>query len=175
MSRSLFLLLAVPAAFACSSRAASSEQGAAAAGRASDSTPPAAAASGRADGNPADSCLHYEPETVHLSGTLQLVPEYGPPNYGETPAKDQRLKVPVLVLAKSINVCAQSGNQLDSQSFQDISRVQLIFPLGNKYEKMATDSVRVVGKLAQAISGHHYTDVVLNVDTIQQVHTGPGS
>ncbi|HET9525573.1 MAG TPA: hypothetical protein VFO99_05370 [Pyrinomonadaceae bacterium] len=39
--------------------------------------------------------LAYEPATVELEGRLVIQLKYGPPNFGEQPKTDKKLRVPV--------------------------------------------------------------------------------
>jgi hypothetical protein len=110
-------------------------------------------------------CLQYEPATVILSGRLMTVQEYGPPNFGETPDKDERISVPLLALTRPIDVCGDSASELNSETERGVRELQL---LGVKQSEGEYDnrSVRIVGRLSHAQTGYHFTKVLLSVERV---------
>lgn len=113
--------------------------------------------------------LSYEPETVELQGRLILQWKYGPPNYGEEPKTDSKGRVPILVLTDAINVRGNPQDAINSKSVQGIRRVQLAFSdTGTSYRHLVGKDVVVKGTLFHAHTGHHYTDVVLTVRSIER-------
>jgi hypothetical protein len=61
-------------------------------------------------------CAHYGPEVVRLTGHLSIDKEYGPPGYGETPAKDEKLHVAILHLTHPLDVCGDSRDVMTSEA-----------------------------------------------------------
>jgi Domain of unknown function (DUF4431) len=115
-------------------------------------------------------CAHYEPEVVHLSGHLAIDKEYGPPNYGETPAKDEKLHVAILHLTHPLDVCGDTRDATTSESFKGLQVVQLNFSnLHTDPRHYADQTIAVKGTLYRAISGYHYTDVLMTVDSVGRV------
>lgn len=113
--------------------------------------------------------LAYEPTVVTLSGVLAVQLEFGPPNYGEDPATDAKLEVPILALKVPISVRGNPDDQLNNATVTDVRKVQLIFLSGaDGYTGMVGKSVTVTGTLSEAMTGHHYTPVVLTVKTIHE-------
>ena len=109
-------------------------------------------------------CLSFEPRTVELRGRLSIQQKYGPPNYGEDSATDQKVQVPILVLDHPVNVCGDSTSQVNSESVHDVKEIQLVLPDGaHAYDRLMNQSVVVTGTLSAAVSGHHYTPVVLTI------------
>lgn len=113
-------------------------------------------------------CLRYEPATVELQGTFATEQRYGPPNYGETPATDQRALIRLLKLSKPVDVCADSTAEVNTESFQGVAEVQLLF-LGEQqaHDALLNKDVVVTGSLSEAQTGHQYTKVVLTVKSIR--------
>ena len=107
---------------------------------------------------------HYEPAKSELTGTVQTEKHYGPPNYGENPETDRIETIYVLTLPSPISIIANENDDLNATSFPDISRVQLtsgdvrLSPLIGK-------NVRLSGELFQGHTGHHYTDVLMWVES----------
>ena len=113
--------------------------------------------------------LSYEPETVELQGRLILQWKFGPPNYGEEPKTDRQGRVPILVLTDAINVRGNPQDAINSKSVQGIRRVQLAFSdIGTSYRHLVGKDVVAKGTLFHAHTGHHYTDVVLMLRSIER-------
>jgi hypothetical protein len=112
--------------------------------------------------------LSYEPETVELQGRLILRWKYGPPNFGERPKTDRKVRVPMLALTDSINVRRTQDDGHNSQSVEGIRRIQLVVSdTGTSYRHLIGKEVVVKGTLFHAFSGHHYTDVLITVRSIE--------
>jgi hypothetical protein len=112
--------------------------------------------------------LSYEPTVVRLEGCLASVLKYGPPNYGEDTTHDQKIHVPILVLSRPINVRGDSSNALNADSFTNLTQVQLTFPASaGSPARLFKQHVIVTGTLAEAESGHHFTEVWMSVKSIQ--------
>jgi|SRR5882672_4463542 len=112
--------------------------------------------------------LHYEPVLVQLSGTVVIESQFGPPNYGENPATDMQVKIAVLELDRPVSVVGDPKDEFNQESVDNIQRMQLVDLKGGRFSPYAGKHVRVSGTLFHAITGHHYTDVLLTVRTIQQ-------
>lgn len=116
------------------------------------------------------SCLAFEPHIVDLRGRLTVQQKSGAPNYGEHPATDQKVQVPILVLDQPVDVCGDSTSQLNSESVHNVKEIQLVLPDGaHAYDRLMNQSVVVTGTLSAAVSGHHYTPVVLTVKNAKVV------
>lgn len=119
--------------------------------------------------------VHYEPETVELDGRLTLQSKFGPPNYGEDPKTDEKVRVPVLLLRTPISVLANAGNDYNSTPVYNARQVQLAFiTTGITHTDFIGKDVVVSGTLFHAHTGHHYTDVVLSVRSIELRPIGYG-
>ena len=115
--------------------------------------------------------LAYEPAVVELRGTLTEVTKLGPPNYGEDPETDERLEIPVLQLSKSINVKGDPYDQTNNATFTGVGEVQLIFlSADEQYRDLTGREVVVEGTLSEAMTGHHFTKVVMTVKAIREDH-----
>jgi hypothetical protein len=113
--------------------------------------------------------LSYEPETVELDGRLVIQSKYGPPNYGEQPKTDQKVKIPVLVLKYRVSVLPSQEDGDNSKPVYNTTQIQLAFvDSGITYHNLIGKNVVVTGSLFHAHTGHHYTDVVLKVRSIER-------
>lgn len=113
--------------------------------------------------------VSYEPALVELEGKLTVALKYGPPNYGERPKTDAKVRVPVLVLIKPVNVRGTPGEAFSAKSVKGVRRIQLIFNTETPYKQLIGRKVLVKGTLFHAFSGHHYTDVVMDVRSVNQL------
>lgn len=114
-----------------------------------------------------DKCIGYEPSIVTLYGYLSTVEYFGQPNFGENPETDRRIEVPVLILDEPINICGVVDAELNTESFVGVREIQLIFSPGqSKHKYFLSKVVKVSGTLSQAVSGHHFTEVVMTVNDI---------
>ncbi|MBI1749101.1 MAG: DUF4431 domain-containing protein [Acidobacteria bacterium] len=111
--------------------------------------------------------LSYEPAVVELQGRLTIELKYGPPNYGEQPRTDAKLKVPVLRLHEPIDIRGNPEDTLNAESVEGVKELQLIFKSGTAYKQLISKRVLVKGTLFRGHSGHHFTDVVMNVSSIE--------
>ena len=116
------------------------------------------------------SCLSYEPAVVTIKGKLTAKVFYGPPNYGEEPATDSRETAYLLKLTTSICVSGDPSSDVNSESEQGVRVVQL-GPGGTVTWKALSHlvgrNVEVSGTLFHAVTGHHRTEVVMNVSRVK--------
>lgn len=116
--------------------------------------------------------LSYEPEVVELDGQLVVQSKYGPPNYGEQPKTDQKVGVPVLLLRDRVSVLGDQGDGYNSQTVHGVRQIQLAFDGSTSHKALIGKQVVVTGSLFHAHTGHHYTDVVLKVQSIERKPVG---
>jgi len=117
--------------------------------------------------------LSYEPEVVELDGQLVLQLKSGPPNFGEEPKTDQKLRVPVLLLRDRVSVLGDQGDGYNSETVHGVRQIQLAF-IGSQtsHKALIGKQVVVTGSLFHAHTGHHFTDVVLKVNSIERKPAG---
>ena len=107
--------------------------------------------------------LSYEPVVVTLCGTLKAEEFPGPPNYGESPTDSKEL-VPVLALREAQTVLG-NDRELNNKTYRNIVEIQLLSQ--KKLIKVYDNKdVQVSGRLSEAISGHHHTAIIMNVNSI---------
>jgi hypothetical protein len=111
--------------------------------------------------------LSYEPAVVELRGKLITKMYYGPPNFGEHPKTDSKETPPILALSHPINVRGNPDSDIeyDRISVKHIQRVELVLTLPHK--NMMGKNVIVSGTLFHAFTGHHHTDVLMEVQSIR--------
>jgi hypothetical protein len=112
--------------------------------------------------------LSYEPEVMELDGRLVIEAKYGPPNFGEQPKTDEKVRVPILVLRDRADMLADSGDGPNAKPVYDVRQIQLVFAgTETAHKALIGKQVVVTGTLFHAHTGHHYTDVVMNVQSIE--------
>ncbi len=115
--------------------------------------------------------LAYEPAVVQLEGKLVLEAKYGPPGYGENPKVDQKVCVLILVLSEPVNVRGDLNSDLNTESFEGVKQIQLAVP-GKFRKDLIGKKVVVKGSLFRGHTGHHHTNVMMNVSAIRRAAEG---
>lgn len=110
----------------------------------------------------------YEPNEVVLKGKIVKKYAYGPPGYGESPDIDEKIVYYVLLLNQTINVKGDE-NTPNSDTFKDVREIQLVYFDIDKLKALNNKLVSIKGTLFQAFSGHHYTDVLMNIESIDEI------
>ena len=106
-------------------------------------------------------CVHYTPHVVDLRGRLIATVRYGPPNYGENPNSDERVRVWLLRLSKPLDMCSdQNGDRISG-----VREVQVFFQ--HDASKFRGKLVRVRGSLEEATLGPEFTKVVMYARSIE--------
>jgi hypothetical protein len=120
--------------------------------------------------------VSYQPTVVELTGTLSVKTYYGPPNYGENPDTDAKEALPILILSKPINVRGNPDPKaaFDRKSVEDVQEIQLVLTAPHK--EFIGKTVLVKGALFHAFTGHHHTDVLMDVRSIKPCsESGPSN
>lgn len=112
--------------------------------------------------------VDYLPAVVELKGILSVETFFGPPNFGENPKSDSQEKAWILSLDKPINVRGRTGPDVayeyEGVSVEDVRKLQLVLP--KPHRELIGMKVIVKGTLFHAHTGHHHTDVLLDVQSI---------
>jgi len=111
----------------------------------------------------AQGCLSYDVAGAQLTGTISKKTFPGPPNYESVRRGDKPETYWILHLARPI--CTTAGRDDDAES--NVTGIQLIltpkqYALYRKFVG-GRARVKVTGKLSHAITGHHHTQVLLEV------------
>jgi hypothetical protein len=110
-------------------------------------------------------CLHYWPEVVELRGTLVVVHAHGYANLEADTGK--WVDVPVLRLAKAIDVCGDPPNGDNPDSFRAVKALQVIIPSSINGSAFVGKRVIIKGILIEKATMHHYTDVLIHAETMR--------
>ena len=114
----------------------------------------------------------FEPTVSTISGVLVVEKYWGPPGYGENPATDKSEYSYILLLEKPIALNSNS-EKVDEGDFNftrtNIAKIQLSSDQSIKLSDYKNKAIRLTGTFFGAFSGHHHTDVLLNVQTIEDL------
>jgi hypothetical protein len=114
----------------------------------------------------------YDVPEARLEGMLTERKVFGPPGYGETPAKDERTTILVLKLAQAITVeplaDAKMKNSPNLDTAKNIREVQLFVGRSQITEarKLLGRNVIAVGTLNEAVAPSQYTKVWLDIKAL---------
>ena len=122
---------------------------------------------GETDQKTQEKWLSYQPTIVELKGTLIIKTYYGPPNYGENPDTDAKEALPVLILNTPVNVWGNPNPkaEFDRKPAEDVREVQLVLAMPHK--QFIGKALLVRGTLFHAFTGHHHTEVLMDVRSIK--------
>jgi len=111
----------------------------------------------------------YDKGGVQLEGTLTERTVYGPPGFGETPAKDIRERILILKLAHPITVeplaDAKAKNSPSLDTARNVRDVQLFVGRTQTAEahKLIGTKIVAIGTLNEAVAPSQYTKVWMDV------------
>lgn len=109
--------------------------------------------------------VDYWPAVVELKGKLGIKTFFGPPNFGENPETDSKERSWILSLDKPINVRGQTSPDPGlNDSVENVRELQLVLP--KPHRELIGKKVIVKGTLFHAHTGHHHTDVLMDVQSI---------
>ena len=109
----------------------------------------------------------YEPVVSTLTGTLTTQVYWGPPNYGEDTTMDERETEYILVLDKAISISKPDSDLSDGYNAAIANVKQLQIVHSQKLDAYVHKKVKAVGSLFGAQTGHHHTDVLLDLKSIR--------
>lgn len=117
-------------------------------------------------------CVPTERSPVQVSGTLIEQQKYGPPGYGETPARDERVMILVLRLERGIDVCGDSTASDPRRVIHDARELQLTGRIDpTRLQSYRGKKLTVFGSLYRKAWGTDYTDVLIRVDSIPELRS----
>lgn len=116
----------------------------------------------------AEPSYEYEPKKSTLTGTIRNDKVfYGPPGYGANPAEDAQERPDRLVLEQPISV-KEDPKTPDNVAETGVKELQLVVGLDPKrLDGFRDRRVEVTGVLFHAHTGHHFTKVLLTVETVR--------
>src|SRR5207249_4503622 len=114
-----------------------------------------------------DRVWRYEPTKVEPQGRLTIQQRCRRPGEGENPDTDQRDQIPVWQTSAPREGPSDQQSDLNQETVRDVQRVQLVFG-ATSYRRLVGKNITVKGTLFRAVTGHQYTDVVMNVLNVKE-------
>lgn len=120
-----------------------------------------------------EASYQYDTPGIRLEGTLVERKVYGPPGYGETPAKDARATILVLKLSYPISVeptaNADASKTANLDPAKNVREVQLFVGQSRaaNARKLVGQMITATGTLNESITASQYTKVWLQVNTLE--------
>jgi len=117
---------------------------------------------------------NYDTPGIWLEGMLVERKVYGPPGYGETPAKDARTTILVLMLSHPISVDpaanADAGKTANLDPVKNVRDVQLFVSQSRTADarKLVGQVVTATGTLNESITASQYTKVWLDTKSLSR-------
>lgn len=104
----------------------------------------------------------YETDVTSIWGKLVRRSFYGPPGYGEDPKHDSRETFFLLKLDAPLDVTFRENDKLNEQD-SGIRELQLVLDEKDyaQFRPYINRTIKVRGKLFQALTGHHHTKVLM--------------
>jgi hypothetical protein len=114
--------------------------------------------------------VQYEPEVVTIEGLMEENTGFGANTTGGDPKSDNKEKYFVIWPSQPLNVIATPTQQKEGLDVteNDVDRLQLIGD-DKMIQPLLNKKVRITGTLTHGISAHHFTKVLINVTSIQEV------
>lgn len=111
---------------------------------------------------------YFEPSVSIIEGKLITRMCYGPPGYGENPSTDAQEHPFILQLDDPIQVIAQEGD-LSNSDRSEVIEIQVV-PMNKEDTEIVKQYINkriiIQGTLFSAHTGHHHTDVLIQVEKI---------
>jgi Domain of unknown function (DUF4431) len=102
---------------------------------------------------------HYEPEKTALDGRLEF-------------HKIQGKNIPIIKLDKFVCATALKGSQFYPFVADDVARAKLLQIVTSDWSKIRSlngKKIHVLGRLFPAHSGHHHTDILVEIDALEEI------
>ena len=117
-----------------------------------------------------ENCLNYEPAKVQLEGLLYRKSFPGPPNYTDVKKGDE--EEVYWLLKTTVPICVNENEKIWGGKFTNLSNVQLIIGPETGFYKtkraLLNKKVNATGTLIPHITGHHRTEVLLDVQVLEE-------
>ncbi len=118
-----------------------------------------------------ENCLNYEPQKVKLEGVIYKKSFPGPPNYQDIKKGDEEEVYWLIKTAKPF--CVNKSSYVEGDELHGLSEVQLVvdgLDFYNSKRQLLDKKVIVSGTLFPQITGHHKTEVLITVETLEKVN-----
>jgi len=118
-----------------------------------------------------EKCLNYEPKKVQLEGELYKKSFPGPPNYEDIKSGDEEEIYWLIKTTKPF--CVNKSSYVEGDELHGLSEVQLVvdgLDFYNSKRHLLGKIVVLSGTLFPQITGHHKTEVLITVETLEKAN-----
>jgi outer membrane murein-binding lipoprotein Lpp len=114
---------------------------------------------------------NYQYDSVSvITGIITTESFYGPPGFGEHPKTDSKEEVYILSVEKPITVISKETDEnATNTTKENVSKIQLIMPDNIEAPAYKNKTVRLTGTFFGPQTGHHHTDVLLDVQKAEKL------
>lgn len=105
----------------------------------------------------------FNKEGRTYKGTVSTELHYGPPGYGEDEVNDSKVYPYFLILDEPVNLTTEDGI---STTVNNVEKIQLTTTQNINLDDYKDSEVEISGELFEANTGHHYTDILIDVKKI---------
>ena len=110
----------------------------------------------------------YGPQLSSLVGVIKTVTFPGPPEYQSIKRGDEPEHVLILFLDQPISVLPKEGSKEDLQDpYRNVRKLHLVVHSDDKIKVVKGKRVRVTGTFFSAVTGHHRTEVLMEVGRLE--------
>ncbi len=118
----------------------------------------------------AEECQSYEPQKVQLEGLLYRKSFPGPPNYTDINKGDEEEIYWLIKTTKPF--CVNKSSYVDGDELHGLLEVQLVMSSKLDFYKtkrsLLNKKIKVQGTLFPQYTGHHKTEVLLTVESLEK-------
>jgi hypothetical protein len=120
--------------------------------------------------NSTEKCLNYEPDVIQLEGELYKKSFPGPPNYEDIKKGDEEEIYWLIKTAKPF--CVNKGSYVEGDELHGLSEVQLVISskldIYKTKRSLLNKKIKAQGTLFPQHTGHHKTEVLLTVESLEK-------
>ena len=110
----------------------------------------------------------YSSTPTTLTGVIKTITYPGPPNYESIKLGDSPEPEAILFLDHSISVLPKPGSNGDFEDpYRRVKQLELVIHSDSGVQVIRGRHVRVSGTFFSRHTGHHHTDVMMEVDRIE--------
>ena len=117
-----------------------------------------------------EKCLNYGPDVIQLEGELYKKTFPGPPNYEDIKKGDEEEVYWLIKTTKPF--CVNKSTYVEGDELHGLSEVQLVMSSKLDFYKtkrlLLNKKIKVQGTLFPQHTGHHKTEVLLTVESLEK-------
>ncbi|HET7632726.1 MAG TPA: hypothetical protein VFK16_10470 [Gemmatimonadaceae bacterium] len=114
-----------------------------------------------------DTCVWPDRGSVQIRGTVRREQRFGPPGYGETPKRDEKLEIFVLHTPKRIRFCGDTAIKHPAPVPELVENFQLTGAVDTtELRRLIGTQQTVFGRFVRQVWGSDFTPILIRVDSL---------